>query len=194
MIRGSHHILNCPRLDLLHAVIFDSPLIITSVDSSTTSSSPHANGSLRDSEVFARLLPLLLAEQEDFHTMAPTAHQANLSGLSDLLQGAAAAIRSVLVDETALDNRTGRESALQCFRLDLERFSLLNCSAVPDAGDVSHLARACHSTMMLFYNVIRNRFDGHVPTQTLYVDDLFAAVRQVKDSAWTDVPYLRLLM
>lgn len=179
-------------MDLLHAIVFDKPLMLTEPDPGTTRMSC-TDGGYPDAEVFARLTPLILAEQEEFARTSHSVHSKKLQGLPELFSRAAACTSDVLSDDGTDDFRTRDEVVVENFRCSLEHFWQENCQHDPTAGDAQSMATACHLDMSICYNLVLGIPHRHEHNQA-YVDGLFIAMRNIKDSTWDRLPYLRLLM
>ena len=178
-------------LDLLHAAIFDAKPVLTSSD--MPPSTPFADHELSDAQIFARLTPLLAAEQEEFH-LTKSPYSDKLQQLPELLSSAVQIMDAAIVaDVASTDNSPGSEIVEQ-FQAGIERFGQHGSEELPEARDAHHLARACHLNFVIFYSLVVHRIPHRHRSNQKYADALYSAVRHVKESTWQNISYLRLWM
>ena len=174
----------------MHAVIFDSQLVLT-MPTAGLNETPADDPGISDAEVFARLTPILAAEQSDFHRTNQTASSEKLGQLRNLLVAAQDVLNDVLTEEAASYFTTSDDTA-QIFRQHLELFQQSGVQPDPRSPDAHHLARACHLNMVILFHLIVNKVPQRHMNNQSFVNNLFEAVRNVKDATWRPIPYLRL--
>ncbi|KAK4495820.1 hypothetical protein PRZ48_013088 [Zasmidium cellare] len=177
-------------LDLLYAVLFDTQPIL--MDPQTTQSTDPPLKSLSDSDVFARLVRILLAEQQALQKSAQVLHADQLEAVSALLQNASACLQADSGSSTihpSIDSE-----ATETFRTSLVAFGQHACVDDPLNPDSIHLGRCCYFTFSTLFNVIVNKAPHrHTKNQKL-VEHVYDAMQRVKNSTWASIPYLRLLV
>ena len=182
-------------LDLLHAAIFDCKPLLTSPD--MPASVTLADLEVSEAQAFARLIPLLAAEQEDFQKMNST-YSATLRQLPDLLASAVHLLNDELHSslrveaDTKMKATTPGGNIIADFKERLDRFGQLGFEEHPDFFDAHHLARACHLNFVIFYNLVIHRLPHRHRSNQKYADALFFAIRGTKERTWEGISYLRL--
>lgn len=171
-------------LDLLYAVMFESQPILT--DSTIArSSNISADQFTSDAEAFQRLIPILKAEHEDFQRSNQIVYADQLEGIPTVLSNASACLEA-----NALDNN----GSIEQFRASLVAFAHHSCVEDPLNPDALHLGRCCYFAFSTLFNVIVNKAPHrHTRNQEL-VEQLFDAIRRVKNRTWESIPYLRLFI
>lgn len=180
------------RLDLLHAAMFESPLVFTSAKAPPTSTA-YVESGLPDAEIFTRLMPLLVAEQKDFHRDSDSIYNEKLRGLDQLLTDAASATKGAMADDSIPNCLMNDPVFVTNWSSHLEEFHQRSCLDDPTARDALYLARVCHACMMLFHNTLTG-VPGRAAINQPYVDSIWIAMRTIKDSTWKPLPYMRLLI
>ena len=176
---------------MLHAAIFDAEPVFTVAD--LPDSSPYDNQEPSDGQILAQLIPLLVAEQEQFQR-ASTAHSKVLEQLPELLKAAVSFLNETTMDETDMTAASTSQDTIQQLQGYIERIGRIASQEQPDTSDVHHLARACHLTLVVLHNLAVHRVPHRHISNQKYADGIFSAVRCIENDTWREIPYLRLWM
>ncbi|KAF2165834.1 hypothetical protein M409DRAFT_55694 [Zasmidium cellare ATCC 36951] len=178
-------------LDLLYAVLFDSePILINSQTLKATNTSSSESPS--DFDAFAKLIPILVAEQEALQQSNQVLHAEQLEGLPMILQNASSCLQAD--SNNSSSHPTTDSEATETFRAGLVAFGQHACMEDQLNPDSIHLGRCCYFTLSTLFNVIVNKAPHrHAKNQKL-VEHVFDAIQRVKNSTWASIPYLRLLV
>lgn len=171
-------------LDLLHAVIFDSMLVLNTYG-------PVYPDSCVGVEEPTMTLALLVAERDEFllNRLSSFLGHRMIHSIP-LHQKACAALTKVLRRSSNLDDDD--TTVFDTYRQSLVDFWEAACLDDPAAADSVHLCQACYFEAALFYNtLVMGIPQRHKSNQDL-VDRLFHAFDGVTDTTWTHLPYLRL--
>lgn len=175
------------RLDLLQAIVFCSEPFLMDLTPGQTSG--EENEGLVDS--FRHLRSALVLDL-DTSDRGPITNipETLLTDLNNLLDSAADSV-SLLSSKRQCDE--GGPAGAFFDRLSL--FNERHCDRDPTRGSTStQLARACHQSMAILYNLVINRNPiGHSSNES-YTDGLFRAIRSFDDEIWSAFPYLQVWM
>lgn len=176
-------------LDLLYAVMLDSQPVLTDTQR-TQALDKLLLRSLSDRECLSMLTTLLISEQETLQQSSHSVYTSRLKGLPSLLHIASACLSN---DSDDLPNDCANDSeAVETFRTSLVTFGQDACLDDPLNPDAMHLGRCCYFTASILFNVIVNRAPHrHMKNQEL-VEQVFDAIKRVKNGTWVSRPYLRL--
>lgn len=167
-------------LDLLHAVLYDEDPVL--VEAPTLQSEE----ALSDQDMPSWLSRLLFAEQDNFQKQGPTAYTQNLQRLPSIIAHVGAVLKSEIIEQR-------NYCRIEEYRKDLETFGRESCSNHVTAPDAQHLGRCCFQLMCILFNLVVNKVPHRHQSNQPHVNELFDAVRRIKNSTWSPIPYLRLL-
>ncbi|KAF2725009.1 hypothetical protein K431DRAFT_116892 [Polychaeton citri CBS 116435] len=176
-------------LDLIHAALFDTTPLLTNADPGSRAPSPGMDQG--DADLFDRISPLLVAEQQDLQQGIQTAHNVKLREVPQLLASASAALRGSSILPTQ-DFILYKDDPSLLFRDGLDRFGQQSIHGINETDDSHQLARACHLTLVIFYNLAINKVPYRHHSNQRNCQWLCDAVRNIQDSTWQLVPYFRL--
>lgn len=178
-------------LDLLYAVLSDGQPVLTDTQR-TQSIDTLLLKSLSDHECFVMLTPILISEQQSLQQSSSSMYAVRLKGLPALLQTASNCL-SVGSNDSTIDF-TSESEDVETFRANLVTFGQDACGYDTQNPDAMHLGRCCYFTLSILFNLIVNRAPHrHMKNQEL-VEQVLDAIKRVKNSTWTSIPYLRLFV
>lgn len=177
---GVHMMLE--SLDLLHAVLYDNEPILANASASEVA---ERSDSIKSKPTW--FTSLLLAEQDEFQKAGRTPYTDNLVGLTSIIEGVGNILRNEFLP-------TRDPSLVEKVRNDLEDFGRRATRDHPSAPDARHLGRCCFQYMCILFNLTANKVPHRHKSNQLNVEQLYDAVRRVKNSTWQQIPYHRLLV
>lgn len=177
-------------LDMIHAALFDTTPLLTTAEPGSRGSSPETGQG--DADLFDRMSPLLVAEQQDLQQRPQTAHSTKLQEVPQILIYASAALRGSSTGTGVHDYMLYKDDHSLLFRESLDHFGQQSIHGVNQTDDSHQLARACHLTLVIFYNLVINKVPYRHNSNQRNCQWLCDAVRNVRDNTWQLVPYFRL--